>query len=343
MNLKKTLCALLALSMALMLSACGAGGQAGQSPSPKQSSTPAAGGETPAAQTYQIGIILKSADDPWTAWQGKEMQAEAEKNYPQFGLEVVDCNFDLNNQISAMENFITKGVDLIIIQPIDQNSVAYMVDQAFEAGIPVVAVTEVIDNEHSYNIRTDAYAEGFLLMNTMMEYLPEGAKVVELRGQLGMALSEARHQAIHDAVEKAGRTDITFLDSQTGEWMKDTAMNITEDWIQRYGGEISGVVSANDYMALGAVEAFKAAGTIDNVIICGVDCLPEACTAIKDGALTFTVVNDAPGSARLGLQTAWKLLQGETVEHEQILDSSVCDQNNVDEWIEVHKAIGNLS
>ena len=324
----------------LLLSACGPTGGEGSTNTPGNQD---GNSNAPETKTYQIGVILKSADDPWTAWQGKEMQAEAAKNYPQFNLEVVDCSFDLNNQISAMENFITKGVDVIIMQPIDQNSVAYMVDEAYKAGIPVVAVTEVIENEHSYNIRSDAYAEGMQLMTKMLDHLPEGAKIVELRGQLGMALSEARHQAIHDAVEKAGRTDVTFLDSQTGEWMKDTSMNIMEDWIQQYGSDINGVVAANDYMALGAMEALKAAGMVDDVVICGIDCLPEACTAIKDGTLTFSVVNDAPASARLGLATAWKLLQGEEVEHEQILESPVCNADNVDEWIEVHKAIGNLS
>lgn len=337
--MKRKLGKLLSASLALLLllSACGPTG--GDS----KASEPGNQNSTEPEKTYQVGVILKSADDPWTAWQGKEMQAEAEKNYPQFKLEVVDCSFDLNNQISAMENFITKGVDVIIMQPIDQNSVAYMVDQAYEAGIPVVAVTEVIENEHSYNIRSDAYAEGMQLMTKMLDYLPEGSKIVELRGQLGMALSEARHQAIHDAVEKAGRTDVTFLDSQTGEWMKDTSMSIMEDWIQQYGSDIKGVVAANDYMALGAMEALKAAGSVDDVVICGIDCLPEACTAIKDGTLTFSVVNDAPASAKLGLATAWKLLQGEEVEHEQILESPVCNADNVDEWIEVHKAIGNLS
>ena len=93
------------------------------------------------------------------------------------------------------------------------------------------------------------------------------------------------------------------VSEQTGLWMRDKGLAITENWLQS-GQQIDIICSNNDEMALGAIQAFTNAGKLDQVHIGGVDATPDALGAMSAGKLDITVFQDAKGQGKAGVDTA---------------------------------------
>ena len=106
---------------------------------------------------------------------------------------------------------------------------------------------------------------------------------------------------------------ITVLAEETGNWQRDQGLSLTENWLTAYGADLKGILANNDEMALGAVEALKSAGRPD-VLVMGVDAIPDAKTAVADGSLAATVLQDAAGQGRGAAETAYRVLRGESPE-----------------------------
>jgi len=86
-------------------------------------------------------------------------------------------------------------------------------------------------------------------------------------------------------------------------------MNLTENWLTAYGKDLNGILANNDEMALGAVEALKAAGRTD-VFVMGVDAIPDAKVAVGNGSLAATVLQDSVGQGRGGAEVAYIVMNG---------------------------------
>jgi inositol transport system substrate-binding protein len=104
--------------------------------------------------------------------------------------------------------------------------------------------------------------------------------------------------------------NIKVLAKETGNWQRDQGLTLTENWLTTYGDKLNGILANNDEMALGAVKALQAAGRED-VYVMGVDAIPDALDAVKDGSLTATVLQDAVGQGRGATEVIHKALLGQ--------------------------------
>nr|WP_122012282.1 sugar ABC transporter substrate-binding protein [Maliibacterium massiliense] len=334
--MKRMLTLLLVLALCIIpLTACA--NQTSSSGGTPASSGSAGGGK----DTFTIGVAAKSFSDPWTFWMAQIIEDLAEEKYPEFEIQMLDCEFTVDKQINVMENFITQGVDMIILQPADRTAVGEVVAKAWDAGIPVISNMFLEDDERSYFVRAEPETEGQMEATFMSEHLPKDANIVIIEGAPGNVSAIGRHTGIM-SVLKEKRPDVKILGSKTANWQRAEAMALMEDWIQAFP-EIDGIISHNDDCLIGAIEAMKAAGRLDkDFLTIGVDGLSEACYYIKNGEQTASVLNNAPGIAEKMLELAKSILVDKEFpeQHEYFIEGVLITQDNVDEIIQMHKDYG---
>jgi ribose transport system substrate-binding protein len=159
----------------------------------------------------------------------------------------------------------------------------------------------------------------------------KGGKIIEIQGVLGASATTDRHNDFQ-AWLKANAPNVQIIKSQTGEYRREPAVKFMEDMLQRYKpGDFDVVYAHNDEMALGAVQALKAANRLNTAKVVGIDGQNEAIEAIKKGEIAATFTYDNAGKE--ACESAAKLLKGEKVDKTWVLQTNQIDSTNVDEWI----------
>jgi inositol transport system substrate-binding protein len=236
---------------------------------------------------------------------------------------------DASKQVSQVENFITQGADLIMISPADSDACAPAVTAANEAGIPIMIVNCKIANQENATcyVGSDDTQAGELEMEYIADQLGGKGNIVVLQGLDGRDATVKRTDGINAVLENY--PDIKILAMQPADWSVELGMSTVENWLQTM--EFDAVVSQNDEMALGAVQALKANGKED-ILVIGVDGIEDGLKAVKTGDMIATVLQDAPSIAKKAGEVAEKILAGETVEPEYIVPFQVIDKNNIDQY-----------
>lgn len=198
-----------------------------------------------------------------------------------------------------MESAIIQGVDGIIISPIDVNAMAPALQQAIDAGIPVVTVDRYVGGVPGIyaHVGADNVKGGEAQARLIMEQFPDGATIVNLQGQPGASPAIDRNKGLHNILD--GKSKYKIVAEQTANWSRDQGMSITENILVGLSSPPDVINGANDDMALGAMEAVKARGL--NVKILGFDALPEAIAAVRDGSLMATVEQFPGGQSKTAL------------------------------------------
>ena len=257
---------------------------------------------------------------------------EATKDNENIEIKFADANQDPQKQLGDADTFIAQGVDLLILVPNDAEAIVPAVEAANAAGIPVMCLGIKAASGDYIFVGSENYDAGFMQGEFFAENLPENGKVLYLAGTAGMDHSAARREGFLDALKKeGGRTDVEILADLDGNYEMAKAMQITEDWIQKFP-EFDAIVAANDQMALGAVEALKGANRLEGVMISGVDGLKEAYEAIVNGEMVQTILQDAPGQALGAYKVVQKLMNGEEPETEVLVPFQSVTIDNVAEF-----------
>lgn len=226
-----------------------------------------------------------------------------------YGIELTSLcgNGEIEKQINDIESFITMGMDCILIHAGDSNALNPSIAAAKEAGIPIVNLNTRADTKDiTVYVGSDDYDAGALQGEWLSEKTNGVANVGVLVGQPGHTASIGR-AAGREATFFSKYDTITLLDEQTGSWTREEGMRITEDWLQKYP-DMNVIVADNDDMALGAAQAVAAAGLSDAILICGVDAVDDAVTAIKDGTLDMSVFQDGASQAKKAVDVAYDII-----------------------------------
>ncbi len=246
-------------------------------------------------------------------------------------VKVIDPQMDIERQVTAIETFISLGVDAIVCSPLDYQGAIPGVLAANAAGIPYVAVNAEVGGGKFVQVGSRHYESGAIEGTYMAKVLKKGAKVVYLRGTEGMGHTRDRRQGIQDTLFSK-RPDVVLLAEQTANYDRVQAMKVVEDWIQAFP-TIDAVLSANDQMALGALEAMKTARRDKGVLFAGIDGTDEARQLVKSGAFAITVLQDAKGQAGAGLDAAIRLVLGEQVDKIIYVPYKPITHENIQEYL----------
>lgn len=301
--------AALAATTAFALTGCGAG-------------DPEAG----SADTIVVGVTVYDMSSFIT--QGKEgMEAYAEANDIQ--LQWNSASGDVSTQANQVDQYVSAGVDAIIIVPVQADSLGPQVEAAKAQDIPVIAVnTSLTGVEVDASVQPDDVAAGAQEATQMVEALGGEGNVVVLQGPLGSSPQLDRGEGIDSVLgENPG---LKVLAQDTANWKRDEAVNKMKNWISAFGDDIDGVISQNDDMALGAIQALREAGMTD-VKVVGIDGIEDGLDAVKAGDMIGTSLQHGTVELATGLAVAAKIVRGEEVEKDPIYVMPAITADNVDD------------
>ena len=292
------------------------------------------------AMAQDIGLTMANSDNFLTVLRNGLVDKAAATAGVNLQVEVADD--DVSKQLSQIQNFIAAGVKAIIVNPVDTSATQAMTDAAAAAGIPLVYV-----NRQPINVDTLPDNQAFVASNEVdsgtletieiCRLLKEAGKteanVYVMMGQLSNQAAVQRTADIHD-VMAAGKCAVTLniIDEQTANWSRDEAQTLMTNWISS-GTAYDAVIANNDEMAIGAIQAMKAAGVdMATMIVGGIDASQDALAAMQAGDLDVTVFQNAAGQGAGALDAATKLAAGEAVEQKVYIPFELVTTANVADY-----------
>jgi ribose transport system substrate-binding protein len=287
-------------------------------------------GDTEAnSSATRIGVTVYDMSSFITA--GKEgMETYAKAN----DIELVwnSANNDVSTQASQVDSLINQGVAAIIVVPVQADSLGPQVASAKEKNIPLLAVNASLETpDLAGNVQPDDVAAGAQEMQMMADRLGGRGNIVILQGPLGGSGEINRGKGIDQVLAKY--PDIKVLAKDTANWKRDEAVNKMKNWISSFGPQINGVVSQNDDMGLGALQALKEANRTE-VPIVGIDGIEDGLNAVKSGEFIGTSLQNGTVELSAGLAVANALVKGEQVNTEPVYVMPAITKDNVDVAIE---------
>lgn len=341
---KRLLAVLMSVAMVVGLTACGGGNgstggsSSGSSSASSGSSSSSGNGSTAdSGDTFDVGLVTIAYTDEFCTLLAQQIEKKL-NDMGGYTITLTDGKNDPQIQIDLINSFIAKGVDAVVLQAADCAGIVPGVNACEDAGIPVIC-SEVTPTDGTFTYAgPDSYDAGYMQGELLDELLPDGGKVLYLQGTSGMTHALQRYEGFEAALTELGRTDIEILDNQDGDFVKDEGMRITETWIQKYsdgdGVSFDAIISGNDQMILGAMEALKTAGIPDGkVILMGIDGTAPAVQAVADGQLTATIFQDSNKVADVTIQCLEDLKNGEELESEYIVDWELITKDNCADYM----------
>jgi ABC-type sugar transport system substrate-binding protein len=270
--------------LALGLAACSSADNSGDD------STAASGGD--GGDLISVGFSQVGAESGWRAANTKSIQ-EALTEDAGFKLSFSDAQQKQENQIQAIRSYIAQGVDYIAFSPVVESGWDSVLEEAKDAGIPVILTDRAVDSEDTSLyvtfIGSDFVEEGKRIGEWVSENLAtEPINVVELQGTTGSAPAIDRKTGFEDATK--GNPNVKVIASETGNFTRAEGKTVMEGFLQAYP-DIDVVYAHNDDMGLGAIEAIKAAGKVpgQDIKVVTIDGVKDGMTALAAGEISYIV------------------------------------------------------
>ena len=287
-------------------------------------------------KTFVVGMSQANLAEPYRVQMNADI-AEAAKAYPNLQIIYKDAQKDSLKQRGHVEEFVSQGVDLILISPNEPAPLQGPVEAAMEKGIPVIVIDRRLPEGTNYTsfIGADNYKIGLAAGKWIVQELGGEGNVVELKGMMSTDPAIQRNRGFREAIAGTGINVIFDVDMR---WDQSQAKSEMESALSRFA-DIDLVYAHNDPGAYGAHIAADAAGRAGEMKFVGIDALPsEGVAYVRQGVLDASF--EYPTGGALSVETAMKILRGETVEKEIVLDSVFFTKENVEKGGEPLSAIG---
>jgi ribose transport system substrate-binding protein len=253
----------------------------------------------------KIGLSVSTLNNPFFV----ELKNGAEQKAAELGAEisVVDARDNPAKQLNDIQDLIQKGVDILIINPTDSDAIVTAIEDANNAGIPVITVDRGANGgEVLVHIASDNVAGGVMAAEFLAEKINFKGKVVELVGIPGTSAARDRGKGFETKLEDY--PDIELVAKQSANFNRAEGLRVMENILQAHP-DIDAVFAQNDGMALGAVEALRAAGKLDQVVVVGFDAIDDAVKAVEDGEMAGTIAQQPALMGSLAVEKAFNYLE----------------------------------
>ena len=283
-------------------------------------------GSADSGAAAKIGFVNEANTDVFDNTRMTALQTLADE-VGGYNIEYSDANLDIQKQIDQANTFLSKNVDILMLVPCDSDGIIPAIQNANNKGTPTICFGIKANGGDFIFVGSNSYDTGHMQGELMAEMLPENAKVCYLAGTAGLEHSILRRQGFQEALAEAGRDDVEIIEDQDAQYTKAKAMEKVDAWVQKYadgngGVTFDAVVAANDQMALGAVESLKGANILkgnNEILISGIDGTPDGVAAVANGYMVQTVLQDAAGQAKAGLEAVDKIMAGEQIPGNEIM------------------------
>lgn len=225
---------------------------------------------------------------------------------------------DSDKQVSLMRSLLATKPECVIfnVEPNSDTAFQPMIETANETGAWLVthwghpANLKVVENNNwAAHVAVNANDAGVGISKAIVDAIGGEGGIVALQGRLDTDTAQGRYKGLEQVL--AENPKVKLLDNQTANWDRTAAFPIVQAWLTKYGNDIKAIWAANDDMALGAVEALRAAGLAGKIPVVGVDGIPEAIQAVDKGEMIMTVSSDATYQGSIGLALGYCVVTGE--------------------------------
>jgi ribose transport system substrate-binding protein len=295
------------LAAALLLSACGG--------EPAGDRGPVEGAK------LRVAVIPKGTTHEF--W--KSIRAGAEQAGREDGVETIwkgpQKEDDRSQQITVVEDFISRGVDGIVLAPLDDRALMRPVQDAVREGIPVVVIDSGLQgSDYVSYVATDNYRGGVLAGRRLGGLLGGRGRIFLIRYQEGSASTMLREAGFLDTVTKEFPDLVLLVQDQYAGATTETAFQLAENLLSRFP-DVEGVFAPNESSTFGTLRALQSSGLAGRVKFVGFDSSPKLVQGLRDGHIHGLVLQNPMKMGYLGVKTMVAHLRGEVVE--KVIDTGV--------------------
>jgi inositol transport system substrate-binding protein len=267
------------------------------------------------SKKIQIGYVTCNLNDSFqVSVRDAFVKYFSEKS--EYEVIVQDAQEDVVKQQDMVKALLSQGVKAITVVPVNTDAMTPIIEEVRQEKIPLIFV-----NRNPFGENDPPANMYYIGSQEIVAGQFQGEEVARIRGNeptgvcvlLGILANEATEKRTQGAEEVFAKyPNIQVLDKQTGNWQQDQGLALAENWLTKYGNELNVIIGNNDGMALGAITALKTVGRND-VLVLGIDAIPEALAAVRDGTMTATVLQDAAGQGYNAADYVYKALAGENL------------------------------
>ena len=338
--MKKLLALLMVLATVLAVAACAAPAatttEAEPAAAAEATEAPAAEAATEApAKTITVGVSLYARDQfISTLEQGILAAAEAAG----VTVDSQEANNDTQKQAEQVRTFATKGYDVMIVNLVDTSTAETIIAEAGDT--PIIFVNRrpddsvLVTGKYAY-VGSQEYDAGKMQAEFLAKYFAgrtDPINYVLFMGQLGLENTQQRTESVKTELTNAGFT-LNKVFEDTAKWDRATAMDMMQTFLGT-GKTFDCVICNNDEMALGVIEALKAANVdLTKIPVVGIDATDMACESVKNGEMAMTVFQDAAGQGAKCIEFAKLAAEGNLTEQFGWVPFQPVTIDNVDQFI----------
>ncbi|MBN3826666.1 sugar ABC transporter substrate-binding protein [Burkholderia sp. Ac-20384] len=271
----------------------------------------------PLAHAEKIGVTMASFDDTFLTILRNSITDAAKKDGATVQIE--DGGNDVGKQLSQVQNMIAQKVDAIIVNAVDTDATPKITKMVTAAKIPLVYVNrKPVDFDKLPAgvavVASDEKQSGTLQARQVCKLLGGKGDILVLMGELSNESARARTKDIEDVIATKDCSGMKIVDKREGKWSRTQGQDITMNWLSS-GTKFDAIISNNDEMAIGAINALKAARKLTpKTIVAGIDATPDGLASMKSGELKVSVYQNAAGQGQQAVAAALKLAKKQPVD-----------------------------
>ncbi|MGO4961944.1 D-ribose ABC transporter substrate-binding protein [Jeotgalibaca porci] len=255
-----------------------------------------------------VGVSISTLNNPFFVSLEEGINNLAEENGTK--VKSLDAQNDTAKQTNDVDDLIQQGVDILLINPVDSSAITPAVESANAKGIPVITIDRSSESGKILAlVASDNVEGGEMAAEYIKQISGENVETVQLEGVPGASASRERGKGFMNIAEES----LNVIDSQTANFDRAEGLTVMENMLQA-NPNIKAVFAQNDEMALGAIEAIKAAGLSGSIQVVGFDGTEDGINSVKAGVLSATVAQQPEEMGRLALQAAFDHFAGITID-----------------------------
>jgi ribose transport system substrate-binding protein len=282
----------------------------------------------PAAGTKIAGVSKTLTNEYWRSL-GQGYQNVADALGLTFVYQAAANEGDQMGQLSIAEDLINQGFVALLVSPQTDANLVPAVEAAKAKGTVVLNVNDAVIPSAEHYVGNVQKGNGVNVAQWFIDNRADGGKVAVIEGQPGVYAAGQRTAGFTETINAAGNFEVVA--SVPANWSREEAFNAATTILQQYP-DLIGFYANNDGMALGVVEAVKAAGKQDTVAVFGTDGISDAYAAIRAGDLTGTVDSFPVLTGEIAIEVALRLVAGQDLPRVVATPQALITKDNVDTY-----------
>ncbi|NTG45326.1 sugar ABC transporter substrate-binding protein [Rhizobium rhizogenes] len=274
----------------------------------------------------KAGAVSKTLTNEYWRSLGEGYKKFGDKVGVTVAYQAAQSEGDQLGQLTIAEGMITQGFNVLLASPQTDANLQPVMEQAKAAGIPVVNVNDAVIPQAEHYVGNVQRDNGVRVAKWFIDNRPNGGKVAIVEGQAGVYAAVQRTDGFKSTISESGKFQVVA--SVPGNWDRQTSYDAATNILQQHP-DLIGFYANNDGMALGIVEAVKAAGLQDKVAVFGTDGISDAYASIKAGELTGTVDSFPVLTGEVALETALRLVAGQKLPRVVATPQALITKDNV--------------